>query len=372
MRAALAVVAVALAGCASSSDGDGGDTGRPPTSSVTEVRQGVLSAPAGYRVLTVEFGDASHGYAGLITNDPIGPNQYGSALYATVDGGQTWRELDDPQRTSPSPQLYVVDARTIVLLREPGWFVSTDGGASFQARAGESSPAEMDGLSGEFQLDCESGPCAVRHRGSPVNQPDLPGALTGVAEVHIGAPDSPVWTASMDNATPYTAVSRDRGATWQAVAVPEHPAGRPSRLAVTSGGGDVWLVGYVDLPAAAMGSIVPLRRKETGIPVLWRLDGGRWIARGILGAPSTDSAQFGLGVYSVAAAGGGFAAVAAPTGLYLVDNNWNAVELSPRVGWVNTLRDGTVFAAATDNQTYYLGSGSGSSIRWIQLVLRTG
>ncbi len=358
LRLAVLGVPVALAaGCTASPPSVASG---PPTSAVTEVRRSTLPAPAGYGVLTVEFADAVHGYAGLITDEPVAPNQYGSMLFATDDGGRTWRQLDDPRRPSPSPQLYTVDARTIVLLAEPGWFVSTDGGASFQARAQQPEPAQLSDLSGEYQLACDNG-CSIVRRGGQVTQPELRGELAAVTQVGIGGP---VWAVSLDDGEPRTTVSQDGGRTWRQIDVPAHPDGRPARFSLSGSGGEIWLIGYITADGGGLGQVMPLRRKETGLPLLWRMVDDRWVAQGISNAPPT-----GHGVFAVAAIGGGLAAVAAPTGLFLVDSRWHPVELFPQPEWVTTLRDGTVFAPGPTNQTYYLGTRTGSAVAWVQVVL---
>jgi hypothetical protein len=354
---------VTVVGCTPASPGPGAPpaaAGGRPTSTVTEVRRSALPVPAGYRVLTVEFADATHGYAGMATRDPVAPDRYGSAVFATVDSRRTWRQLEDPRRPSPSPQLYTVDARTIVLLAEPGWFVSTDGGASFQPRPDSPAPPELAGLSGDFGLDCTAG-CSVARRGGPVNQPGLPGVLSSATEVGTGGP---VWAVSMHDGAPRSAVSEDHGATWRPVDVPAQAGGQPDRMTVIAGGSDVWLVGYLGGDSGSLGRAIPLRRKNIGMPLLWRLVADRWLPQGTVDAPRP-----GQDVYSVASIGGGLAAVAGPPGLFLVDAAWHQVDLFPRAEWVTTLRDGTIFAAGPTNQTYYLGIRTGSAVNWIQVVV---
>jgi hypothetical protein len=116
-----------------------------------------------------------------------------------------------------------------------------------------------------------------------------------------------------------------------------------------------------------VGAVAPQRRKETGVPLLWLLAGDQWVVKGTVSAPPPS-----LEVFSVAAIGGGYAAVQGPRGLSVVDVTWHPVDLFPRSEWVTTLRDGTVFASAPSNRTYYLGTRTGSAIRWIQVILEVG
>jgi hypothetical protein len=305
-------VGIAPAGCQS-----------PPASSVSaplsqqvEVRRSQLDAPAGYNVQTVEFADASHGFAELVTRQPVATDRYGSALFSTVDGGLTWHPLADPRQPSSSPQLYTVDNRTVVLLAEPyGWYVSIDAGASFERRPSDPAPSELDALdalgAGSHPLACEP------------------------------ACDPP----------------------------PAHPGGSPYRVEVSASpdGHDVWLVGYLSSAGAGVGSVAPSRRKDVGVPLLWLRVGGRWVPKGVIGAPTPT-----LDVYSVTPIGGGLAAVAGShASFFLVDAAWHPVDLSPRPEWVSTLRDGTVFAIAPTNRTYYLGTRTGSTVRWVQVALDT-
>jgi hypothetical protein len=287
--------------------------------------------------------------------------------------------------------MYTVDVRTVVLLAEPfGWYVSTDAGASFALRPSEPAPSELDALGGgAYRLDCEAG-CVLTKHGGTVTQPGLPGELGAVTEVspQTGSPAEPgaadtaavVWTASLDSGsesgdvagrgnTVRTAVSRDQGRTWRRIDPPAHPAGTSARVSLTSSpdGRDVWLIGYSGGGVGGVGAVAPQRRKETGVPLLWLLAGDQWVVKGTVSAPPPS-----LEVFSVAAIGGGYAAVQGPRGLSVVDVTWHPVDMFPRSEWVTTLRDGTVFATAPSNRTYYLGTRTGSAIRWIQVILEVG
>jgi len=394
-----AAVVVALAGCrpdagsgpAQAPGGQGGPgvaAAAGPTSVVTEVRRTRLEVPKGMQLQTMEFADATHGYATFVSRYPVegsgDSGRYASSLYATADGGRTWKQLADPRRPSLSPQLYTVDSRTLVLLAEPyGWFVSSDGGATFQARPAEPAPPEIDAIYspyslGAFRVYCEKR-CVLRRydgaRSTMLPQPNLPGELGAV----VSAGDM-LWITSLDSKlTPYTAFSRDGGMTWQRRDVPEHPGGRPTRVdfRVSADGRDVWLVGYLAGPipgyhsAAFVPSVtslgaVALRRKDVGVPLLWLLSGDRWVSSGTAGAPTPSDMP-----YAVAAIGGGLAAVTGPHGLALVDATWHPIDMTPRPEWVTTLRDGTVAASASrpTSGTMFLGRREGRGLSWVQVEL---
>jgi hypothetical protein len=337
---------------------------------VVEVRRSVLGTTAGYQLQTVEFADAGHGFAQAVTALPVTADRFGSTLFGTVDGGRSWHALADPRQPSPSPQLYIVDARTIVLLAESvGWYVSTDGGATFSYRPMQPAPSELDAISGtSFGLDCATG-CALSRTGGPVNQPGLPGVLGAVAEVRRPTgPAKPgaVWAASLDGGSARAAISADQGRTWRRLDPPARPDAPLARvgLTISADGRDVWLIGYPGGGVAGMGTVAAQRRKESGVPLLWLLAGDRWIAKGTVGAPEPS-----LDPFSVAPIGGGLAAVQGHRHMFLVDDSWHPSDLAPQCEWVSTLRDGTVFATAPSNRTYYLGTRTGSVVRWIQIVL---
>jgi hypothetical protein len=364
VRGAAAAISILLvAGC-----GPGKTHSAPtsaPRSSVTEEHEARLPVPAGYALQGFEFADATHGYAQYTSRDPVKGGsvpEFASVLFATTDGGRVWTKLADPRRPSNSPQLYTVDATTVVLWAEPyGWYVSRDGGATFTARSDDKSPPELNLHDPRFHLYCEFG-CVIKdsQTSKKVADPGVPGVLTAVAQA-----GSTLIAASADGNRAYTAFSTDNGATWQRRDVPDHPGGRPMRseLRVSADGKDVWLIGYPGTGAGGAGALAPRRLKELGVPLLWLLDGQAWVAKGTVGAPAPTPEPF-----SVAAIGGGLAAVQGH-GLALVDDAWHPVAMSPPAEWVTSLPDGTVAVYAPTAATAYLGQRSGTDVRWTKIVL---
>jgi hypothetical protein len=71
----------------------------------------------------------------------------------------------------------------------------------------------------------------------------------------------------------------------------------------------------------------------------------------------------------VAAIGGGLAAVAGADWFALVADVWRTVDVKPRVSYVTMLPDGTVFEENGQHLAVYLGTRTGSEVRWAQLIL---
>ena len=383
---AAVVAAIAMGGCQSPAGSATPPTAPPPSrasghivpaSVVVEVRKAAF-IPPGFYVQGVEFVDRDYGYAALWTTNPINLEtakdsneyRYASALFATTDGGRTWTKLKDPRRPSPVAGLWVLDARTIVLeTGEEGWYISRDGGATFRF-TGTREPPEL----GEYRTRSSAGSyitcgigCGVLVVDGVVQTPGLAGQ-SGVAIDAGGV----VWTAAVDGATASSAFSLDRGRTWQRRDVPPHPIGTPNRLdlRVSADGRDVWMLGYHDETGGrvgAFGSTLPVRRKGGGFPLLWLFEGDRWMPKGTVNSPKPSPDPYVQ--YTVAAIGGGLAAVAGPDLFALVSDVWRTVDLTPRVGLVTTLPDGTVFGANAQHLAVYLGSRTGSEVRWVQLIL---
>ena len=116
-----------------------------------------------------------------------------------------------------------------------------------------------------------------------------------------------------------------------------------------------------------MGSVLPVRRKEGGIPLLWLFEGDRWVPKGTVDAPDPNRERYSS--FEVAAIGGGLAAVAGPHGLNLVDTAWRRVDLRPGAASVGLLPDGTIFAANDRHTVFYLGTRTGSEIGWVRLII---
>jgi hypothetical protein len=337
-----------------------------PRSTVTEERTAKLSLPEGYALQGLEFADANHGYAQFTSRTAVGTGvlgpEYASVLFATTDGGRKWSKVTDPRRPTNSPQLYTVDASTIVLLADPyGWYVSRDGGATFDARPSSPAPAELGLHESRFRLACEFG-CVIKdsQTSKQLDDPPIPGVLSAVASA-----GPRLIAAAADGKRAYTAFSTDNGRTWQRHDAPDHPGGRPERaeLRVSPDGHDVWLLGYRGSATGGTGTLAPTRRKALGVPMLWLLQGDHWVVKGTAGAPSPSPEPF-----SVAAIGGGLALVQGH-GLAIVDSAWHPVEISPPAEWVNALPDGTVAVYAPTNATVYLGTRSATQITWARVVL---
>ena len=371
-RVVAATVAASTVTTATACQAPPGDPAIPtgPTSVVGRELTATIPTPDGYRLQTVEFADARHGYAALWTDEPVDRGvstdpatwRYASAVFATTDGGATWIRRPDPRPPTPSPQMYTVDAQTVVLLAEPdGWYVSTDGGASFGFRPGMQEPAELDRRfhPGPVRLACDDG-CWVSVNGTRV-ETGLTGSVNGVAE---GA--DRLWVAGVADGAAQAAVSGDGGQTWRRVDVPAQVAGGLSRvvLSVSPDGADVWLVGYTDPAAGGIGQRAPLRRKDVGVPLLWRWTGDAWAIQGTAGRPTEQQVP-----YSVTAIGGGLAAVTGPGGLSLVDEAWHPTGMRPGPEYVTALPDGTVFAPAPTSHVYYLGTRVDRAVTWVRLSL---
>jgi len=311
----------------------------------------------------VEFASATHGYATSVRSQPVGTDdhpRYTTALFATVDGGRTWRALIDPRGQTSDPHMWVIDPRTIVLLADAdATYESTDGGATFRFHPGLNPPA-MDAIL------CRSGCAHSRYDGSstlPLTTPEIPGYAP--ATTHVGG--GLFWSVSKQDGSFFTAVSTDGGAIWRRHGVPEHPGGRPDLITLSSsaGGHDPWLVGYmIDGGVGANGRSAPMRRKEVGVPLLWLFEGGQWVPKGTVSAPTSKHHA-----YEVAAIGGGLAAVTGPHGIALVDTAWHYIEMSPLPQAVTTMCDGTIVASAHTKNTVYLGTRAGSGVRWTQVAI---
>ncbi len=386
--AAAALVTIAMAGCQPAPAGPTAPAPSPssgtsvpgslvPVSVVVDERIADI-IPPGFGIFAIEFSDVNHGYVVLSSTNPVNlattkdPEefQYTYGVFATADGGRTWTRLTEPRRPARLSGLWVLDARTIALeVTDEGWYVSRDGGATFRFVTGPQYPPEIGVYDARYlarpHAECEY-TCRIVANGTLLT-PGLPGRSTAATEA-----DGVIWAASLDGVGGHTALSRDRGRTWQPRDVPTHPMGAPTLLdlRVSVDGRDVWLVGYLGEfggRLGGMGSVLPVRRKEGGIPLLWLFEGDRWVPKGTVDPPDPNRERYNS--FEVAAIGGGLAAVAGPHGLNLVDTAWRRVDLRPGAASVGLLPDGTIFAANDRHTVFYLGTRTGSEIGWVRLII---
>jgi hypothetical protein len=358
-----------------------------------------LAAPDGMYPQVVEFVDAAHGYAQYVTREPVSGTgsadpddlRHRAALFATADGGRTWTALRHPRAVSANPQLYVVDASTLVLLTEPyGWYVSADGGRSYRHDppdpTGQYLPPEYErgwqSPRGTLRLDCPNEACVVSRVDAggavtPVSrQPSMPVPVRALAEQAGGL----AWVAGTDGAgRPHVQVSADGGGTWRSVVLPAQGAHGGDGdgafdwldLQASPDGADVWLVGYprqgvgggggASAPGAALSAL-----KVVGMPLLWRAVGDAMVSRGLSARPTTGPTP---PLYTVAAIGGGLLAVSGPGCFCLVDEAWVPGRTPQPIEYLRVLPDGTVVGSAITNRTIYLGTRTGRDLGWVELEL---
>ncbi|NES14478.1 MULTISPECIES: hypothetical protein [Micromonospora] len=317
-----------------------------PVADVDEVRHVVVAVTERYDPPHVEFVDAERAYALFATCDGRPPGRECPALlFASRDGGRSWRALPHPRPVAENQQLYAPNG-LLVLGAEPfGWYASTDGGVTFTHHPGVAPPPGLTGPDGHFQVTDEGGGRVARWDGRRLTplpaQPGLP-RVQDVAE----AGDLLVAAGADDAGRPYAAVSADQGRSWQRTAVPA-PDGEVGVLRpVRAPDGEPWLVGE--------------RPDRTGFPALWRWR-GQWEPVRADGHPER--------IGSAVPAGAGRVAVTGPDGAgVVVDGRYE------RVSWpigpehhLSLLRDGTLLARGPDE--IVLNVGPVGNRRWVRVLL---
>jgi hypothetical protein len=325
-----------------------------------------LGLPEGFEPLSVEFADASHGYALFVRCRALCE----ARLFHTADTGRTWRPREHPRPEAKNHQLYTGGGKVVVLLAEPhSWYVSRDAGASWQPRpydGGGATPAEYHSAYGRYYMDCpESGAagCAIRDwTAGPTWRREVPAELAAARSLTNGG-DGRLWLSGVDGGRIVTAVGAAGGG-FTRLAVPEQ-AGRPvwnARVMISGDGRDTWLVADQEpLGGSGGGGRSSARAlKGTGLPLLWQLQADSWVPRAVTGIE-----EKGGWPYSVAPAGGGLLAITGPelTG-YLDGGAYSPAPGAPRLDWIGQLPDGTLYGRDSSPGVTYLSSGSGSARSW--------
>ncbi|WP_422734494.1 WD40/YVTN/BNR-like repeat-containing protein [Micromonospora sp. WMMD558] len=299
--------------------------GPPPTAvAVAETRRVQVAVPEGYDRPYVEFVDASHGYALFASCGERPPGRDCPALlYATTDGGRSWRKLRHPRPVADNQQVYVATG-VLALLSEPyGWWASTDGGRTFRHTRGEAGPVEWRAAQGRFQIvEAEGG--VGRWDGAGLDRLPVQPGVRGLNTV--GESRGLLAAAGAAGGLPYAAVSTDGGRSWRATPVPAPATGDVNITRVeVAPDGELWLIGE--------------RPDRRGFPALWRW-AGSWQPVRAEGHPER--------VAPPALLGGGRAAVVSSRGAGVVaggrytDVPW---PVSPE-HYLRILDDGTLTAAA--------------------------
>ncbi|MFD2763986.1 hypothetical protein [Micromonospora eburnea] len=317
---------------------------RPTAADVHESRIVRVAVPDRYDPPFIEFVDAEQAYALFATCDGRPPGRDCPALlFATRDGGRSWRAVPHPRPVAEHHQLFAAPG-LLVLAAEPfAWYASTDGGVTFTHYPGDAPPPVLTGAGGRFQVAEDIGKVArwdgQRLRPLPA-QPDLP-AVNTVRE----AGDLLV-AAGAAGGRPYAAISTNQGRSWQRSPVPA-PDGEVGVLRVmVAPDGEAWLIGE--------------RPDRTGFPALW-IYRGNWELVRAAGHPDE--------MRSVAPVGAGRVAVTGPHGVGVV-----AIGRYERVSWpvgpehyLALLDDGTLVARGPGEVV--LAVGPVGARQWIRVAL---
>lgn len=348
--AAVVVLAVGSAGSCGSEEkprGDGRERGSAsPTGSVLRAsfeRHSELPVAEGLRPQVMEFADAYTGYVLL-----AGCSQScGGALFATFDGGQSWLERTLPFERAEAVNLWLVDAKTIIVSGRPaGWFRSTDGGRTF-VRGGDGEdpgPAEYSRGPGvgcvERRQEC---PRVLLLNGAAA---PVPPPVNGELRAAARGPDGRLYAAAAAGTAVTAATSADGGRSWAPLGGPlAVPAADSVALSVSPDGKDVWLLaGGADALAA----------------YLWEPAGWRQVRRDIAGAGrGSGVAAVGQGVLAVA--GSRFSYLYADGALRNADRPTNATS-------VRLLADGTLVTSTAPSDVW-LGTGDAAARLWSRVTV---
>ncbi|NBE82458.1 beta propeller repeat protein [Micromonospora rubida] len=313
-----------------------------PTVSDVEVREVRVAVGQRYEAPYVEFVTAERGYAQFSCGPPV-DRSCPALLYATTDGGRTWRRLRHPHPVSENPQLHVAPGGLAISVGPGDWYTSTDGGVTFAHTGGERAPAVWQAAQGRFQIDEATGR-AVRWQGQRMTplpaQPPVPD-LHGIVETR-----GLLVAGGVDGGKPYAAISPDGGRSWQRTAVP-------------ASGGEVGMLRPVAGPDGEA-RLIGWPPDRTRFPTLWRYL-GRWTPVPAEGHPAR--------ALSVVPLTTGRFAVSGPDGVGVVaDGRYDRLDwpLGPE-HYLTLLDDGTVLGRASDE--VLLASGPVGSRGWVRVVL---
>ncbi|MFG3581021.1 beta propeller repeat protein [Micromonospora chersina] len=350
-RSFLLVAVFLLSGCTASTGSDGRAphveapvAARPADLQVRRVEVGV---PRWYDPPYVEFGDADHGYALFASCAGRPPSSDCPArLYATDDGGRTWRRTSHPRPLAPGQRLEVTSDVPALLVAGDGWYHSLDHGTSFQHEPGAVRPSVLRALRGQVQVDPRTGEL-VRWRGGGW-QP-LPTQAPLVRPTSVYGADGLVVVTAVAGGRPLLAVSFDGGLTWRRPRLVTLEGDIATLRVAASVAGDVWLIG---------------ERAEPGrFPALWHYDGDwRPIVPPRDPGPYTSAVPFGENRLAVSGREGGAVVLADGDG-DLREESW------PLHGdhRLTVLADGALLARGPDD---LLIRGSGEP-GWVRIVLES-
>lgn len=267
-----------------------------PTPSTTEPGR-----PA-RRLIQTAFGSTT-AYALLGGCTGTGPAACAYEVLSSPDAGRTWSRLRTPLPPLPgdgskgfSAELLVTGGDDLTLL---DWlrgraYASTDRGRTFATRIVREGPA-IDAVPPGLQVratQCDRAGC--RASGLTVFDPAT-GLIAplrsqppvGSEPQGVGGDDGRIWAAGQDGDLLSSAVSRDRGRTWQ-------------KLSPVPAGGRLHLVRVVALPGRDAGAFLLAGRSRPNVlntfSDLWRLDDPdpRWVRVTPPGAPPSALSVVGL------------------------------------------------------------------------------
>lgn len=316
----------------------------PPRMPDIVERRAPVTVPNRYDQPYVEFGDRDHGYAlfASCAGRPPAPD-CPALLFATLDGGRSWRRIPHPRPLAEKQQFQVAVNVPAFFLAGDGWYHSLDYGRTFQHTPGATPPSVVRALHSWFRLDDRTGRVirweAGVWRPLPV-QPPLSRPQT------VYGSEGLVVAASVANGRPLIAVSFDSGRHWRRPRVP-NPDGEIAAIrVVTSVRGDLWLIGD--------------RRDPARFPALWHYDGDwRPVLVDRYPEPFVSLVPFGESRLAVSGPDGGGLVT---DGGHYVDKSW-PLRADHRL---TLLSDGTLFARGPND--LLLGSDGGDP-HWVRVVL---
>lgn len=284
-----------------------------------EERRTALKVPSDFDDPWIEFGSIDRGYA-LFTKFLTGRHE--AMLFSTSDGGKSWVARTHPQPVAPKGhQMYVVDAKKVVLMAEPdAWYISHDGATTWERR-----PYAEGVVPVEYQ--------------PPTNPPGW------IAEVRSGVP-----------------VTRLNG---REINVPKQDDRMlfNARVVVSADGKDTWLIGQPDPTDGVTAGPTGLVLKGTGLPVIWRFTNDAWVP------VRTGTMKEDRGwPYSAAPAGDGLVLLVGPDGPGYFDGAWQPIKGLGGMAWIGQAVDGTL-VGRSGTIGVFLSAGNGRNRSWIKVVL---